>query len=105
MAHTIGKLLLLQIVCSLAIAQFEDVEDYSSGSGGFSGDVSDPTLVDYEQDYDYDYEIAYVPEEVDICDSYPIGITIKLIYIGDIISCVCAESIWPDCQFNYYHRK
>lgn len=78
MARTIGKLLLLQIIgflCTSTTAQYEDLEDYSGGSGSFSGDTSDPTFVDYEQDYDYgdEYEIAYVPDAVDICHTYPLG--------------------------------
>jgi hypothetical protein len=79
MARVAGKLLLLQIVCILcfwATAQFEDIEDFkSSGSG--SGDASNPTFVDYEEDYTLPF--PYIPEEVDICDTYPLGMCIIII--------------------------
>lgn len=77
MARVAGKLLILQIFCFLyskASAQLDDVEpvyDFSS-----SGDTTtDPTLVDYEYgDEDYDYPFPFVPEEVNICRGYPLGI-------------------------------
>lgn len=83
MARVSGKLLLLQIVvilcCSSASAQYEDLQnayDFSS-SGSGAGEGTDPTLVDYEYD-DYEYIFPYIPEEVDICRRYPLGIIITI---------------------------
>lgn len=76
MARVAGKLLLLQIIgflyCS-ATAQYEDLEDFS---GGFSGDARFPDN-EFGDDEDFDYEIDYIPDGVDICHTYPSGIIIN----------------------------
>lgn len=83
MARVAGKLLLLQIIgflyCS-ATAQYEDLENFSGDLENFSGDVPDP---DYEDgdDEDFDYGIDYIPEDVDICHTYPSGI-VKIKWMG-----------------------
>lgn len=71
---------ILQIVgflCSLASAQLDDLKTAYDFSG--SGNIpSDPTLVDLEpgagDDGDYEYIFPFVPEDVDICRGYPLGI-------------------------------
>ena len=72
-------LLLLSFWWSSATAQYgEDYYIPSSGSGSGSGDFGDPTLTDYEgggDDYNYfdNYEFPYEPNNVDICNNYPLG--------------------------------